>query len=660
MVVARLKLCILSDVFSNAIMNKKLGLSTCGGSDMQENIQRFGRVLSGMVMPNIGAFIAWGIITALFIPTGWAPNERLGQLVDPMVTYLLPILIGYTGGYKVYGMRGGVLGAIGTSGVIVGAGIPMFIGAMIMGPLSGWLIKRFDDTVAERVPTGFEMLVNNFSAGIVGAVLALVAYSIVGPVVLLLNGLLRDAVEMIVRWGALPAVALFIEPGKILFLNNAINHGVLGPIGIQQAQLAGRSVFFLLESNPGPGLGVLLAYWLFGRAAARSSAPGAALIHFLGGIHEIYFPYVLMNPPLLLAVIAGGMSGIAVFTLLGAGLVATPSPGSIFALLAMTPRGYHLAVLGGVAVSTLVSFAVAAVFVKRAAALGDGDRLEQAREAAGRLKYRPAIPEESAGGKPAGAQLKVVYACDAGMGSSAMGAGVLRNKFKQTGGNVSVTNCAIENIPPDADVIVTHEKLAQRVKATAPQAEYIFVSDFINNDVFELLEKRVQSVMVTDGADKEPKCYGGADAPEVLLPENILLNRHAANKAEAIRLVGTRLVEAGYTAAGYIDGMLQRENDVSTYMGRGVAIPHGANAVKKLVKKTGIVVVQFPQGVDFGTGTAYLVVGIAAAHDEHLTLLADLAVKLTGDAANEIESLWKTDDPAVIYDFFVGGKRWEE
>lgn len=240
-------------------------------SSVQEGIQKFGRFLSGMVMPNIGAFIAWGIITALFIPTGWYPNESLGKLVGPMVTYLLPLLIGYTGGRAVAGGRGGVLGAIATSGVIVGADIPMFIGAMIMGPLGGYVIKKFDEAIDGMVPSGFEMLVNNFSAGIIGAIMALLAYTGIGPVVLMLNGILRAGVEFIVNMGMLPIASLFIEPGKILFLNNAMNHGVLGPIGIQQAQEMGKSIFFLLEANPGPGLGVLLAYWAFSKGIDRKS-----------------------------------------------------------------------------------------------------------------------------------------------------------------------------------------------------------------------------------------------------------------------------------------------------------------------------------------------------------------------------------------------------
>ncbi|PKG21503.1 mannitol-specific PTS transporter subunit IIC, partial [Niallia nealsonii] len=317
-------------------------------SDIRVKIQRFGSHLSGMIMPNIGAFIAWGLITALFIPTGWFPNEELAKLVSPMITYLLPLLIGYTGGKMVYDVRGGVVGAIATMGVIVGADIPMFLGAMIMGPIGGYLIKKVDDLLKGKVKTGFEMLVNNFTAGILGAIITIIAFKYVGPVVEGLSSLLSNGVQAIVDANLLPLASIFIEPAKVLFLNNAINQGILGPIGVEQAKEVGKSILFLLESNPGPGFGVLLAYCLFGKGTSKQTAPGAAIIHFLGGIHEIYFPYILMKPMLLLAVIGGGMSGVFTFTLFNTGLVATPSPGSIFALMAMAPKGEHLGVLAGV------------------------------------------------------------------------------------------------------------------------------------------------------------------------------------------------------------------------------------------------------------------------------------------------------------------------
>lgn len=338
-------------------------------------IQKFGGFLAGMVIPNIGAFIAWGLITAFFIPTGWIPNEDLANLVGPMIFFLLPILIGYTGGYLIHGQRGAVVGAIAAAGVAIGGFVgteidgeivttPMFLGAMLMGPLGGYLIKRWDAAVAGKIPTGFEMLVGNFSAGILGAILAILAYLGVGPVVAVISNAAGDAVDFLVDNTLLPLVSIIVEPAKVLFLNNAINHGVLAPLGIAEATESGKAIHFLIETNPGPGLGLLTAYWLFGPKSVRPSAPGAIIIHFLGGIHEIYFPYVLMHPSLIFAMIAGGMSAVLTFVVTGAGLVSTPSPGSIFALMSVTPRGGHLAVLSGVVVGAVVSFLVASVILK--------------------------------------------------------------------------------------------------------------------------------------------------------------------------------------------------------------------------------------------------------------------------------------------------------
>jgi mannitol PTS system EIICBA or EIICB component len=455
-------------------------IMTNSKTSARDSMQKFGKFLSGMVMPNIGAFIAWGLITAFFIPTGWIPNELLGSLVDPMIKYLLPLLIGYTGGKMVGGARGGVIGTVATMGVIVGADIPMFIGAMIMGPLAGFVIKKFDKVVDGKIPSGFEMLVNNFSIGILGMILAILGFFAIGPVVVVLTGILKTGVEALVARKLLPLVSLFIEPGKILFLNNAINHGVLGPIGLEQVQESGKSIMFLLEANPGPGLGIILAYWMYSKGSVKQSAPGAAIIHFLGGIHEIYFPYVLMNPLLVLAVIAGGASGILVFTILGAGLVATPSPGSIFALMAMAPKGGLLPVLAGVAVATVVSFLVAAPFIKIASKNAKEEDLEEAK---GKVNEMKNINKSSV--------KKIVFACDAGMGSSAMGASKFRNKIKELNLGIEVIHASVDEIPKDTDIVVTHKTLIDRAKKSCPNAELIAIQNFLTDDNIQNLYNRL-------------------------------------------------------------------------------------------------------------------------------------------------------------------------
>ena len=318
--------------------NAEVGTSrTSGGARVA--VQKFGTFLSGMIMPNIAAFIAWGFITALFIEKGWIPVEGLGGfganaagepnigLVGPMITYMLPLLIAMQGGRMVYGVRGGVVAVVATMGVIVGTDIPMFLGAMIMAPFAAWCMKHIDKLWEGKIKPGFEMLVNNFSAGIAAAALAVAGYFLFGPPIETVSNAFGDGVDWLVDNGLLPLASIIIEPAKVLFLNNALNHGVLTPLGIQQAAENGKSILFLLEANPGPGAGLLIAYAIFGTGVARNTAPAALIIQFFGGIHEIYFPFVLLKPITILATISGGMVGILTLVIFGAGLRAPAAPG---------------------------------------------------------------------------------------------------------------------------------------------------------------------------------------------------------------------------------------------------------------------------------------------------------------------------------------------
>lgn len=461
---------------------------------MKEKVQVFGRFLSGMVMPNIGAFIAWGLITALFIETGWVPNERLAQFVTPMSTVLLPLLIAYTGGTVVHGQRGGVIGAIATMGVIVGSDIPMFIGAMIVGPLAAWIIKKFDKAMEGHIPAGFEMLVNNFSLGIIGAVLACLAMFGITPLVTGLNEVMRAGVDVFVRHNLLPLASIFIEPAKVLFLNNAINHGILSPMGIQQVEEAGKSIFFLLEANPGPGLGVLLAYCIAGKGNAKSSAPGAVIIHFFGGIHEIYFPYILMNPFLLIATIAGGASGIFCFTLFDVGMTAPASPGSIIALIMMAERHSYVGLLVGVAVSAAVSLLISIPILKF---MGKDTSLEEAQQKKDSMKKQSkgikADSENAATANGAGKVKKIAFACDAGMGSSAMGATVLKKKITAAGlSDIEVIHTPVSSIPADVQIVVTHEELGERAAHSNPNAELVLITNFLAAPEYDVLVENLK------------------------------------------------------------------------------------------------------------------------------------------------------------------------
>ncbi|GFK23556.1 PTS mannitol-specific transporter subunit IIBC [Tetragenococcus halophilus] len=467
---------------------------------IKAKVQQLGSSLSSMVMPNIGAFIAWGVITALFIPDGFLPNEQLASMTDPMITYLLPLLIGYTGGSMIHEQRGAVVGAIATMGVIVGSDVPMFIGAMMMGPLGGWCIKKFDERFGHRIRAGFEMLVNNFSSGLIGFALAIIGYYVVGPIVSILTEWLGLGVAAIIQAGLLPLANIFIEPAKILFLNNAINHGILTPLGTEQSIEAGKSILFLLEANPGPGLGVLLAFTLFGKGPAKASAPGAILIQFVGGIHEIYFPYVMMKPLMFLAVIAGGISGTFTFQLLDAGLRAAASPGSIIAVLGMTPPNSYVAVIAGVVVATIVSFLVGMVILKsdRSEANDEDLAAQQAAVQSAKQESKGQAAENTATADVENAELRkvdqVIFACDAGMGSSAMGASVLRKKMQEAGIDMPVSNASISKLKDDANtLVITQNELHDRAVQKAPSAEFVSVENFMNSLRYDEIVERMKN-----------------------------------------------------------------------------------------------------------------------------------------------------------------------
>ena len=488
-------------------------------------VQRIGSALSSMVMPNIPILIAWGVITTLFIGDGWLPNAQFALLVGPMLAYLIPIMIGYTGGKNVYDHRGGVVGAIATMGAIVatqgsisflntvsglnpsstdfvghfkdavasrGTDVPMILAAMILGPLGAWVIKKFDQWAQPKVKAGLEMLVNNFSAGLIGFAMALIANKVVGPVIEGLTKIMAHGVDFLISNHLIPLANLFIEPAKILFLNNAINHGILTPLGTEQVLKTGKSLLFLLEANPGPGLGVLIAFWMFGKGSAKATAPGAIIIHFIGGIHEIYFPYVMMKPALFGAVMAGGVTGTFVNNMLGSGLKAPASPGSIIAILSMMPKGIgnFLEVLAGVISAAAVSFFVSALILKNDKSMVDDSALESAQaELASNKAVAKGQAPVATDTEIVAANIKhIIFACDAGMGSSAMGASILRDKVKKAGLNIDVTNRAIANLTDAADtLVVTQEELAPRAAKMAPSATRVSVSNFLNSPKYEAI-----------------------------------------------------------------------------------------------------------------------------------------------------------------------------
>ena len=569
---------------------------------MKNALQRFGKFLSAMVMPNIGAFIAWGFITALFIPDGWLPNEQLASIQPYMLTYLLPVLIAFTGGKMVGGDRGGVMGAIAVVGCIAGVGgtdgQPMLMGAMLMGPFAGLIIKKFDQFMETRMPAGFEMLINNFSVGIIGMLVAILGYYVIGPFMTAILAVLTAGVDVLIKNNLLPLAAIFIEPAKVLFLNNAINHGIFTPIGAEQVKTAGKSIMYMLEANPGPGLGVLLAYWMFAKdKATKDSAPGAIIIHFLGGIHEIYFPYVLMNPVVIIAPIVGNICAITWFSITGCGLKGPSSPGSIIAFMAMAPKDKMLFILIGVAIAAAVSCAIASVIIK---ATSTSTSIEEAQ-------------------------------------------GQMADMKAQAKGGAKVTDAA------SVRMVVVQTTLADRARKSAPNAQLVTIGNFLNDPALDALY--VQLTTLDAMASEEPEKSAVDEMldtatknikKDVIIRDSIRLNQPSVTKEEAIRRAGELLVERGAVEPQYIDAMLERERLVSTYMGMGIAIPHGTSQAKGTVKKTAITMLQYPDGVDFGDEKAQLVFGIAGIGDEHLDLLGKIAECL--DDEEVLEKMKTTND----------------
>jgi mannitol PTS system EIICBA or EIICB component len=642
------------------------------------HVQKFGTFLSNMVMPNIGAFIAWGLITALFIENGWlnlggeghawlSPHSWVahiggwgdyagGGIVGPMITYLLPLLIAYTGGRMVYDneVRGGVVGAIATMGVIAGTDVPMFMGAMIMGPLGGWSMKKIDAIWDGKIRPGFEMLVNNFSAGIWGGLLATFGFFAMSPVLdqIVKGG--QKIIEFLTDHNVLPFTSFIIEPAKVLFLNNAVNHGILTPLGTADVQDHGKSVLFLLEANPAAGAGLLLAFTLFGKGLAKSSAPGAFIIHFFGGIHEIYFPYVLMKPKLIVAMIAGGFTQILINVIFDVGLRAPAAPGSVFAVYIQTNSsvkdyvGVTLSILGGAA----ASFVVAAVMLKADKTEEADDELVGATAKMEELKGKKSSVSGALVGSSRTSQIRsIVFACDAGMGSSAMGASVLRKKIQAAGhGEVTVVNKAISNLKDDYDLVVTHQDLTERARQRTPSAIQVSVDNFMGSpkydEIVELIDQSSAGGGATGPRAPEPTA---SSTGEVLTRGSIVLSGTATGRDAAITEAGNLLVAAGAVDPTYVDAMHERERSVSTAMGNSLAIPHGTNDAKSLIRHTGISFVRYDAPLDWNGKPTEFVIGIAGAGDDHLALLSRIAETFTDqEAVARLRAATSPDDVLAI------------
>ncbi|ROS58080.1 PTS system D-mannitol-specific IIA component (Fru family) /PTS system D-mannitol-specific IIB component (Fru family) /PTS system D-mannitol-specific IIC component (Fru family) [Frigoribacterium sp. PhB160] len=614
-----------------------------------QRVQRFGNFLSGMVMPNLGVFVAWGLLTALFIPTGYFPNADLANLVSPIITYALPLLIGYTGGHIVHGARGGAIGALATMGVIVGSDVTMLAGAMVMGPLAAFLLKQVDRFFASRVKAGFEMLVSNFSMGILGLVIVVAGYLAIGPAFAVVLAVLSAGVNFILANDLLPLLAIPVAPGQVLFLNNAINHGIMAPLGIQQVAEQGRSILFLVDANPGPSVGTLLAITVFGRGLAKRTAPMAALIAGVGGIGEVYFPFVLMNPKLVLATMGGIATSLSMFVLFDGGTVATPSPGSIFAMLALTPKGALAGNLIGFFAGMAVAFLLAALLLKTGKRRGDDDEIAEG-DALERDRINAGLASAGTAGQPI---RTVVVACDAGMGSSAMGASILATKVRKAMLDVTVTNSKIEEIPKGVDLIVTHTNLMDRTKQRHDDGtvRFMAITNFVEATQFDAIVDVLRTANGAAAASAAPAAPVAPVAPvavdpDVLSRENVELGRSFVDKEAAITAAGEILVRQGYATSAYVDAMHRRESLVTVYVGNHVAIPHGDDGSADEILRSGISVVQVPDGVAFGDEVAYVLIGIAGKDGSHLDIISRIAQVCSDE--DQVERMRRATTPDEI------------
>lgn len=626
-----------------------------GSGIILAKIRRFGGFMSGMVMPNLGAFVGWGLMAALFIPNGWLPNEALNELVGPILNYVFPLLIGYTAGYNIHGQRGGVIGLFASMGVIVGSDITMISGAMVMGPLAAWILKKFDQAIEGRIKPGFEMFVNNFSLGIIGALFCILAFLSVGPAIRGLVAVLTAGVQWATENHVIPLLSVFMAPAQVLFLNNVVNHGILAPIGYAQASELGKSIMFLVDTNNGPLLGTLFSIALFGRGKAKNTAPMAMFIAGIAGIGEVYFPFVLGNPIMLFATMGGLSVSLYLQVLLGGGLIGVASPGSLINIALMTPRdaifANFVSILAGFVVSAVIGMFLLKTFGSGEESLDDfnvsGRKVKSVANFAKNVQNSTVNTVDRV-------IKKIVVACDSGMGSSALGASVLKKRLKNEGyEDIEVVNSSANKIGSDADMVVTLESLMERAKISSKndKVSFIAIKNFLKDedydDTIKIIKERNQKGKAN--AITQEKVFSFDET--ILNIDNILVNQDYTNVEDAIKACGEILVERNYVLEDYIEQMIERNKRLPVYVGNHVAIPHGLEDSNHFIKKSGVSIIQVPKGVHFSNGEiAYVFIGVAGKDNSHLNILSILSEVLSDE--ENIQKIRQAKSAAEILDIF--------
>lgn len=230
--------------------------------------------------------------------------------------------------------------------------------------------------------------------------------------------------------------------------------------------------------------------------------------------------------------------------------------------------------------------------------------------------------------------IKIYVVCDAGMGSSALGASLLKREFKNSRVEVQIQNVSIDMDMQEADLLVTHQHFEPSLRKHYPGKQIVGLDDFLNK---QNLKKVVQMMENTKKA--------------VLLKSNIRIKTEIVTSDEAIVAVGKQLLESGYVEEKYIEGMLERDHSLSVFMGNKIALPHGEYEYKKNILNSGIVVDVYPNGIDWHGETVNLVVGLAGIGEDHIQILSNIAT-VFGEI-EEVDKVLEHQDIDMIFDLLT-------
>lgn len=537
-------------------------------------IRKIGRFYSSVIIKNIALFITYGLLSAVFSEYGWFPKENIYNMAQIIYQVLIPVCLGLTAGKKAGKEMGGLVGAITSIGVLMVENAPVITGSILLGGVGGYIADKLYERIQRKIRMGFEMLTKNVTIAIIGSIFAMLSYFIMAPILVGVDTFLLKGISELIEIHMLPLASVLIEPAKVFFLNNNMNHGILVPIGMEQIQTTGKSILFLIETNPGPGMGILMTYYIL-KKRDKKEIGSYFIVESLGGIHEVYFPYVLENLKLILAVIVGGMSGILCFSIFDVGVVGPVSPGSMLTIFLMTRRESFLGIFLGIIVSAIVTCIIALIILmiekrekkkknkKRKENSGEGNsckieqdnnkknsykieqdnnekniykkeqdnneknsyKIEQGNDEKNIYKMENRMNEidqnhdaiENRNIKEFNllegvkkemnnqnvilyqkidVPKKIYFICDAGLGSSAMGASLLRKRLRQEGiESIQVVHSAVDDISEEIEFLICQKEFFDKIEKTGYQGEIYMVEGLLNISEYEpLIQKWKEAI----------------------------------------------------------------------------------------------------------------------------------------------------------------------